>query len=406
MSAQPGAAAHIATPAVGAVVRALCAACLCAVLSSCIAFRRELPRPGRTTLDSPLVILPALHIGNFLLVEARWDRNGPYHFLIDTGSSVTLMSPTLVRRYPGVGPQGAPMRVRSAEGTITQLPGASLRRLELGDARFENVPVLVYDPAPLSAHLGVKVDGVLGFTLFREVLLTLDYPGSRVLLQSTKQPPAVPGAIVGFDDVRKTPLVPIHLGDRTVLALIDTGSDAAFTLNPVGLEPEFAYGPRIGATVGTLAGDRTQQIGRLAEPLTLAGYQFVNPIVELTDELSSIGGGALKDFSLTFDQERNRVTFRRDSREPIVAPPRRSAGVSFSKTPAYWRVVGVVPGSSAVEQGVQTGDLVTRINGEPVARWDLPRYEQLVAAAEEITLTFLFGNNETEKRLRVFELVP
>lgn len=375
-------------------------------LFGCVAVRREPPRPGRTTLDSPLVILPAQNVGNFLLVEARWDRNGPYRFLIDTGSSVTLMSPTLVRRYPGNRSAGSPMRVRGAEGNVTELPAASLRRLELGGARFDEVPALVYDPAPLSAHLGVKVDGVLGFPLFREVLLTLDYPGSRVLLRPVKPPPLLPGAIVGFDDTRKTPLVPIQISDRTVVALIDSGSDAAFTLNPVGLEPKFEYGPRIGATIGTLAGDRTQQIGRLAEPVTVGGYLFDRPVVDLTDELSTIGGDALKHFTLTFDQERNHVILHRESREPILAPPRRSAGVSFNKTPAYWRVVGVVPGSSAETQGVQSGDLVTRINGDPVAKWDLPRYEQLVATSGEIALTFLFGNNETEKTVRVFELVP
>jgi len=80
--------------------------------------------------------------------------------------------------------------------------------------------------------------------------------------------------------------------------------------------------------------------------------------------------------------------------------------VSFSKTPAYWRVAGVVPNSSAARESVQQGDLVIRINGDGVARWDLRRYEQLVATAKEITFTFLNGDAETEKTVSVFELVP
>jgi S1-C subfamily serine protease len=80
--------------------------------------------------------------------------------------------------------------------------------------------------------------------------------------------------------------------------------------------------------------------------------------------------------------------------------------VSFSKTPAYWRVAGVVPKSSAETAGVQQGDLVIRITGEPVVRWDLRRYEQLVANASEITFTFLDGTAETERTVNVFELVP
>jgi membrane-associated protease RseP (regulator of RpoE activity) len=65
-----------------------------------------------------------------------------------------------------------------------------------------------------------------------------------------------------------------------------------------------------------------------------------------------------------------------------------------------------VPKSPAEAAGVQLGDLVTQINGEPVAKWELRRYEQLVATASEIVFAFLHGTVETEKRVRVFELVP
>jgi len=368
---------------------------------------RRPPLPGRTTLGSPLVILPARSIGNFLLIEAKWDRFGPYRFLVDTGSSVTLVTPALARRYPGRSvPSSAMTPVRGANGRIIELPRGSLRRLELGEARFEDLDVLLYDCAPLSAHLGVRIDGVLGFPLFREVLLTLDYPGSRVILQPVRDAPLVPGVVVPFDDARKTPLISVRLGDRSVAALIDSGSDALFSLNPVGLAPPFVFGPTTGATVGTISGDRTQMIGRLGGSLAIGGHEFHQPVVEVTDTLSAIGGGMLRHFAVTFDQMRDRVVFYRESREPILTPPRRSAGVSFNKTPAYWRVDGVVPGSSAEAAGVQTGDLVVRINGETVAKWDLLRYEQLVADAGAITLTFLVGNNESEKQVRVFELVP
>jgi hypothetical protein len=363
--------------------------------------------PGRTTLDSPLVILPTRAIGNFLLIEVKWDRFGPYHFLVDTGSSMTLVTPALARRYPGrTVPPAAMTPVRGANGRIIELPRGSLRRLELGAAKFEDIDVLLYDCAPLSAHLGVRIDGILGFPLFREVLLTLDYPGSRVILQPVREVPLVPGSVVPFDDARKSPLISVRLGERTIAALIDSGSDAPFSLNPVGLTPDFVSGPTIGATVGTISGDRTQTIGRLAGTIAIGGYEFHQPIVEVTDTLSAIGGGMLRHFSVTFDQQRDRVTFYRDSREPIPTPPRRSAGVSFNKTPAYWRVDGVVPGSSAASAGLQPGDLVVRINGESVAKWDLLRYDQLVATTGEITLTLLNGNNESERTVKVFELVP
>ena len=387
----------------------VCAAGLALLVAGCTSSAARRPaQPGRTALGSPLVILPAQLIGNHLVIEAKWDRSGPYRFLIDTGSSTTLVTAALARRYPGqeVPAWTPPVRVKGADGKITELSRASLRRLELGEVKFDDVDVLIHDCAALSAHLGVKIDGVLGFPLFRELLLTLDYPGSRVLLQSAREVPLLPGTMVPFDDARKIPLISVRLGERSLVALIDSGSDAVLSLNPVGLEPRFAFGPVVGATVGTLGGERTQQIGRLAETLVLGQQAFPQPVVDLTDELSAIGGGLLRHFSVSFDQQRDRVTFFRDGRVPIVTPARRSAGVSFSKTPAYWRIAGVVPKSPAEAEGIVTGDLVTRINGELIAKWDFRRYEQVVATEKEITLTFLAGTAETEKRVRVFELVP
>jgi hypothetical protein len=381
------------------------------VLTGCsvIPFRREPPRPGRTTLKSPLIELPAHNVGNFLLLETKWDRSGPYRFLIDTGSSVTLVTPALARRYPSkaLPPPSAPrVRVAAADGAVTELPAGWLRHLALGDAHFDDVPVLLYDCAALSAHLGMRIDGVLGFPLFREILLTLDYPGSRIRLQPARNAPLVPGSTVPFDDALKTPVIHIGLGDRSLIALIDSGSDAGLSLNPLGMKPRFSSGPRPGGTVGTIAGDRTQQIGRLADNLTIGGYVMPDPIVELTDELSVIGGGVLKHFTVTFDQERDRVTFYRESRDSIPTGSRRSAGVSFSKTPAYWKIAGIVPHSPAEAAELRRGELVTRINGEPVANWDLPRYDQLIATAREITFSLLNGNHETPKTVAVFDLVP
>lgn len=398
-------------PRSGAVRQLLFAALCVLLVAGCSApsFRRQPPRPGRTTLGSPLVILPAQTIGNYLLIEAKWDRYGPYRFLIDTGSSTTLVTPALAKRYgdkDALLPAGPRVRVASADGGIAELPETSLRRIELGDARFDDVRALIYDCAPLSAHLGVKIDGILGFPLFREILLTLDYPGSRVLLQSARNAPLVPGTIIAFDDARKIPLISVRLGDRSLVALIDSGSDTTFSLNPVGVDPQFAYGPTTGGVVGTITGDRAQRLGRLAEPLSIGDHTFVQPIVTLTDELSAIGGGVLKHFSVTFDQAHDRVTFFRDQRGPIATQPRRGAGVSFNKTPAYWRVVGVVPKSPAEQAGVQVGDLITRINGEPVAQWDLRRYEQLVATESEVAFSFLNGNTETERTVRVFDVIP
>jgi hypothetical protein len=374
-------------------------------------FRREPPRPGRTTLGSPLVSLPAQLIGNFLVVTVKWDRHGPYNFVIDTGANVTLVSPAIAERY-GTTPAptdnvGREVAVKSADGETTVLRVTSLKRIELGDARFEAVPARIYDCTAISLHLGLRIDGFLGFPLFRETLLTLDYPHLRVLLTSPKSASALqPGSTLPFNNESKTPFIPLRVGDRTFLALIDSGSDATLNLNPLGLDVTFVQPPRPGAIRATLTGDQPETVGRLAQTILLGDYPLTQPVVNVIDEFTSIGGGVLKYFVLTFDQERSQVTFYREKRDQIVFPPRRSSGMSFAKAGAYWRVVGVVPGSDAAKAGREEGDLITRIDDEPVERWSQQRYEALVAQADEIAFTFFEGQRPFVLKLKVMDLVP
>lgn len=366
------------------------------------------PKPGRTKLTSRLIEVPVQVVGNLVIVETNWDGDGPWRFLLDTGSSVTLVDPAFAATHAAPGPTdlNSHIRVRDANGVLTTLPATTLPRLEFGDARFDRVKALIYDCRELSAHLGRTIHGVIGFPLFRDTILTLDYPGSRLLVTPAGSPSLSPGSTIPFDTDSPLPLIPIEVADRTLLALIDTGNDGPLNLNPAGLELGYQVPPRPGAQINAMVSDRVQEVGRLDGALHVGDYVLPQPVIDLTDELSSLGGEVLRYFVLTFDQARGTVTFYRPSPAPIDSPPRRSAGLSFAKTPAYWRVVGVVPGSPAEAAGVEVGDLVVRIGGAMVATWDLGRFRDAVGRDEEIAFTFLAGDVETTVTLPVFELVP
>ena len=87
-------------------------------------------------------------------------------------------------------------------------------------------------------------------------------------------------------------------------------------------------------------------------------------------------------------------------------PPLKGTGLSFRKTPAYWKVVGVMPGSPAAAAGVHQGDLVTRINGEPAGNFDPARYDLLVSGAQSVNYTFIEGTQDRTLAIGVASLVP
>jgi hypothetical protein len=391
-------------------VRAVVVAAGLLLLSGCVTHRAP-PPPGSTQFGSTTTTLKAQVIDDFLIVETKGDRSGPFHFLIDTGTAVTMVAPDFARRYsvPLADSNTAPLlMVRSYDGRFKTLPAVTVSEIDLAGVRFSSIPAVLFDTTQFSADLGVHIDAILGFPFFHAARLTLDYPHSRVILRSAAAAaPAAPGVAIPFDDTDKTPVVELRLAGKEFMARLDSGSNEDLTINPQGLNPRFEFGPVPGQTPTTVAGDRVQLIGRLADTAYLATYPVPRPVAEVSPGMSAVGGGILKNFIVTFDPATSQVSFYRAATEPIAVPGRRSPGISFDKkSPAYWRIVGVVPGSPAAAAGVETGDLVTRIDGEPVGKWDLARYNERVANAERISFTFLAGNRESEKTLPVVDLVP
>jgi hypothetical protein len=389
--------------------RLLAAAILLLLAPGCASIQSAISRPGSTRLAEPLVILPAERLGNLLLIQAKWDRSGPYRFLIDTGSSATLVSPEFARRY-GVSssqPPAAPeVVIGTARGAARALPATTVKRIELGDARFDDVPALVLDTEPLSLALGVKVDGILGFPLFRETVLTLDYPASQVRLARLTPDHDRPGTTIPFNNQRKIPAIPIRVGDASPLVLIDSGSDGPLSLNRVGLPLTFAVPPRPGGLTATLTGDEPRTFARLDGVVGLGDLVLDRPVVQLTDGLSAIGGGVLQHFTVTFDQAHNEVTFYREGGGPVTMAPIRSPGLSFTNKGVYWQVAAVIPQSPAAASPIQPGDLVVRIDGEPINQWDRRRFDHLVASAREVTYTLQNGTRESHVTVATYELVP
>lgn len=354
------------------------------------------------------VEFPMKLIGGLVVVEAD-DEGGPWNFLIDTGSSATLVSPEFAirRRSRLKPPDNSPVWLRDASGSAVPVESVLLEKIDFGPAHFRSVRALVYDCSVISDHLGIKIDGVLGFQLFNDARLTLDYPGRRIVMSEHRDPTPLRGQILPFSYQNGVPMIEATIDNHPILALIDSGSDGSLNLDPAGHDLGFAVPPRPGTQIGTLHGNHRQIMARLEGTLQLGDFVMVQPVVDLSGLLTSLGGDMLQHFELTFDQRARVVAwYRTDGTVPLPSPPKLSSGLSFSKVRAYWRVTAVAPDSPAQAAGCEEGDLVIRINGEPVEDWDLNRYHELVDAGTAIDYTFLRGRDEETLSIAIFELVP
>ncbi|HEV8617097.1 MAG TPA: aspartyl protease family protein [Methylomirabilota bacterium] len=99
-------------------------------------------------------------------------------FLVDTGSSVTVISPAFARSL-GLAPRGASesVELQTLAGR-TAGPAATVSSLRVGTAELRDAPVVLHDPGP-------GLDGILGNTFLGRYRITLDGDRRQLLLRPT-----------------------------------------------------------------------------------------------------------------------------------------------------------------------------------------------------------------------------
>ncbi len=138
----------------------------------------EAPAPGAAVAPT---IVPIQVVGQSTFVSVRVDaRLEDALFLLDTGASLTMLTPLFAKRLALVVPADARRKELTAFGGLkVSVPLITVSRLAVGTAVVENLTVGVYDAIPDSR----VIDGILGLDFLKGFKLTLDVPGKVLRLE-------------------------------------------------------------------------------------------------------------------------------------------------------------------------------------------------------------------------------
>jgi predicted aspartyl protease len=356
------------------------------------------------------VAVPADLRDHVLFVNVIVNGQGPFRVFVDTGCSVTLFSPELAaavkaRPAPGDEPTTAAL---NALGNPLAVPRALFESIELGGVRFEGVIAGVLPMRGLSQIEGQRIDGALGFSLFSDLVLGLDYPGRRLLL-GPGWPENLPPlrAEMTVHEHFEVPFIAAGLQDKSFEVEIDTGSNGSLHL-PTELAAVLSWKvePRPGPLFEAIDEEARDYLGRLNGRLTFGSLVLPEPVAAVGGSLPSIGYDVLGRFCIAFDQHTDKVRFYSPEAGPIPSPSARSVGLSVILDPAGWRVAGVIPGSPAEEARLAAGDLVTLIEDKPARDWSRDQLHDWIDTHDALALRVASGGSSRDIKLRVWLLVP
>jgi len=257
---------------------------------------------------------------NMPFVQVMVNQQGPFTFGIDTGTGgESLVSPDLARKLhlPSVGEA----TVGDPSGSNAQrVPLFRIESLTVAGITFRNITGVQYQPSPREG----ECDGVLGFTLFRDYLLTLDYPRKQLVLSSGSLAQDGNGNVVSFSMPDNVPLIELQIGGRRIGAHIDSRGMGLSLPQSFAKDLKFVSDPIVLGRGRTVSSDFEIKGAQLASDIELAGYTFARPFIEINPvfPVANFGAIPLQNFAVTFDQKNGLVRFVAKDRTIMIAPPR------------------------------------------------------------------------------------
>ena len=313
---------------------------------------------------------------------------GPYSFVLDTGNDgPPILNEKLARalRIPlgnklAIGGAGAKkVDVYLIAGIDVALPG-----LEFNAAPAATMPLDLMDP-----HWGKRKDGMIGGTVFANVVTDIDYAGKTVRFRDPKTfspPGAEPVPIEVYGQPFVTAKVYLHGAAQPVEAfmMVDTGVRITTFNSPFSRRHGLpAQSPKCLATMTGygVGGESWGVVGRV-RAIEIGGVRIENPVVDFSTDkggaLASdrfagiIGSDILHRFRVIFDYPGKRMFleknagFDRPFEYDMIGLRLVTAGDKMDAI----RIFHVAEKTPARAAGLLAGDEIKAIDGRQAAEFN------------------------------------
>ena len=355
------------------------------------------------------VCIPFLFRSNLIIVPVCINERDVVHFIVDTGVSHTIITDARAFQHRSLTISRTIKMAGMGEGNTLLASIAVGNSLTLGTLRINHhaLVVLSEDVLNLSEYAGMPIHGIIGYELFADLVVTIDFQRQEITFIQPDHYRYRPG---------KGERVPIDIQDKKVYTdaltvssgrqslplrvILDTGAGQALLLDrfqqlsaPMPV-PEKVVRLSLGrGLTGMIHGEvgrlSTICIGRYVLNDVLVAYpdstDFSLKLTQQPDRQGSIGCELLRRFRVTFNYPAGYVVLKpvkHVMREPferdMSGMELRARGDDFGR----YFIAQLTHNSPAERAGLQVGDELVVINGSAANTLPIGEIYQMLVAGE------------------------
>lgn len=208
-----------------------------------------------------------------LKTEVHFGDKGPYPFLVDTGTQMTMVDPQLAKEL-GLEPR---FRIELVSiGGKQMVPGALADSLHLAAHFLPKLEVLIHDLKELRRRK-IAVRGVLGSDALTQFSFSLDPAAGRIDLDAARPS----GEPLPFSVHQGQIVLTTRIGEQSFHLMLDSGANGLVLFRPLQSSSR-----KIVATgaVDSFGGSKDIELARLREDVVFGnGQRLSKPKVALLD---------------------------------------------------------------------------------------------------------------------------
>ncbi|MEO0898163.1 MAG: PDZ domain-containing protein [Bacteroidota bacterium] len=334
------------------------------------------------------VRIPVEIQNNVVLLPVRVNNSFEMHFILDTGAKTTILTePTIlpflnVKEFSeitvkGLG-RGKEIKARLARDIKIAMPGAKGSGI--------NMVVMPEDVISYSGMFGKPVYGIIGFDLFGQFTVEINYQGKYIILHNPffhKPPKGKKWQTIPIELRQAKPYVTASLENHegnviTDTWLLDTGASMAISLFrsqltlPNKSVQSFLGKGLTGEVHGHLGRNPIFKIGDYELKDIVTGYPDEESLAMFPEEMNwygNIGSDVMSRFKVVFDYFNNKVYLKKNSdfKKPFDYNNSGLEIITLGAQYENFMIAYVRPNSPAAKAGVQKNDVLMSVNGSPVS---------------------------------------